>query len=125
MDLIAMAQAQAARFWAGVQQAGACWLHTGPLDRDGYARFALTVQPRPATGPKQIHFRAHRFAWLVTHGDPGDLVVCHHCDVRTCVNPVHLWLGTHAENIADRDRKGRQVKGTRHPRWKHGRYAQP
>jgi ribosome-binding protein aMBF1 (putative translation factor) len=40
--------------------------------------------------------------------------VCHHCDNPRCVRPEHLFLGTQKENLADRERKGRTLKGERH-----------
>jgi hypothetical protein len=43
---------------------------------------------------------------------PGDLCVCHTWDNRLCINPDHLFLGTHAENMLDRDRKNRQPRGS-------------
>jgi hypothetical protein len=62
---------------------------------------------------------AHRRVWELTHGPiPDGLFVCHHCDVRLCVRPSHLWLGTNEQNIGDRDRKGRQYdrRGARNGR---------
>ena len=59
-------------------------------------------------------YNANRLAWELTHGQiPDGLLVCHKCDTPLCVRPDHLFLGTTQENMADRDRKGRQARGER------------
>jgi hypothetical protein len=62
--------------------------------------------------------KAHRHAWILTHGDiPDGLSVLHRCDVPHCVNPEHLFLGTNADNVRDKVAKGRAARlaGERNP----------
>lgn len=72
-----------------------CLLWTGPLNDDGYG-----VLPHGR--------KAHRAVYSMHHGTiPGGLEVRHSCDVRACVNPDHLHLGTHLENMGDMVARGR------------------
>lgn len=55
---------------------------------------------------------AHRVAWQLVHGPiPAGMLVLHRCDNPACLRPEHLFLGTHAENMADMVRKGRSTRG--------------
>jgi hypothetical protein len=60
---------------------------------------------------------AHRVAWIAFKGPiPPGLFVLHKCDVRSCVNPDHLFLGSNYDNVADMVAKGRHPKGETHGR---------
>lgn len=81
-----------------------CILWLRKVDPSGYGR----VRHRP-TSPIPLY--VHRAAWEVANGPiPAGMCVCHKCDVRTCINPQHMFLGTLIENIADMDAKGRRGK---------------
>ena len=58
---------------------------------------------------------AHRLSWILANGPiEGGGCVLHRCDVRICVNPTHLFLGTRLDNNKDRDEKNRQARGEKH-----------
>lgn len=102
-----------ARFWAKIDKRGPddCWLYTGGIGSTGRGVFGI--------GQKCID--AHRVSWLLTCGEiPDGLCVLHKCDNGRCVNPLHLFLGTLADNIHDMDRKGRRhtLKGEADPKSK-------
>jgi len=71
----------------------------------------------PTGGRKR---RAHHVAWFLATGEwpPADRVVCHTCDNPPCVTFGHLFIGTHADNVADKVAKGRQPQGAAHGRSK-------
>jgi hypothetical protein len=89
------------RFWLRVDVRGPddCWLWKGaPYANNGYGAFKVSGK----------RFLAHRLAWEFMRGPiPYNLFICHHCDNPLCVNPAHLFLGTHADNMRDMRTKGR------------------
>lgn len=81
-----------------------CWVWVGSFDRkhNGYGQFSLGGKPR----------KAHRISYMIRNKiDLLDLHVCHFCDNRFCVNPNHLFLGTNHDNVKDKVKKNRQLKG--------------
>jgi HNH endonuclease len=95
------------RFWSKVRKGPDCWLWFGSCDPRGYGRLG---KPYGADGVAYIP--AHRLSWLLHYGPiPEGLGVLHRCDIRECVRPDHLFLGTNAVNMADKVAKGRQARG--------------
>lgn len=89
------------RFMALVEKDGDCWMWTGTITNAGYGRFWLRGK----------NVSAHR-ASIVLFGEGIELGQCalHKCDTRKCVNPDHLYVGTHKENMRDRQVRGRAGK---------------
>lgn len=92
-----------ARFWKKVDKSGNCWLWKAYIKTNGYGQFQIEKKP----------YLAHRISWIIHNGDiPNGLQVLHKCDVRNCVNPNHLWLGTQGDNVRDMEKKNRGVHPT-------------
>lgn len=105
----------ATRFWKKVRKDGPrryglspCWLWQAAMfTQSGYGAFVFCGE----------RVGAHRVAWFLRHGTWPTLHCLHRCDVRNCVNPNHLYEGTHQENMADMARRGRCRKpGNAEPR---------
>lgn len=94
---------------------GDCWEWVGSKLPSGYGH----------TSHKKKMWLAHRLSWTLANGEiPSGMVICHKCDNPPCVNPAHLFVGTHKENTQDAIKKGR-YKGFKDPRsypsWRPGR----
>lgn len=84
-------------FKSGFIEVEGCWEWNRSCETSGYGHF------------KYAHkmYRAHRFSYELFRGPVGDWQVLHKCDNVLCVNPEHLWLGTHSDNMQDKSIKGR------------------
>lgn len=80
---------------------GDCLVWARTVNKDGYGYISFGGQK----------YSVSRLAYAVWHGDPGTAHVLHRCDNPPCILPEHLSLGTHRDNMADRNAKGRQAKG--------------
>jgi hypothetical protein len=92
------------RFMLYVEKTDGCWLWKGRKN-GGYGSFTLS----PGN-----NWLAHRLSYYLFAADiPAGLNVLHRCDVRACVNPSHLFVGTHKDNTQDAIAKGRLAVGER------------
>lgn len=97
------------RFWKHIdkKENNECWDWIGACNKYGYGQIRLNDKV----------IRVHRFSWIIHNGKiPGDLYVLHKCDNPLCVNPNHLFLGTHQDNMDDMINKKRdnKAKGENH-----------
>lgn len=84
-----------------------CWLWRG-RDRGSMGYGVIKVDGKLIP--------AHRYSWMLHRGEiPHGVLVCHKCDIPKCVNPEHLFLGNHQDNMDDCKRKGRTRGGTKTP----------
>lgn len=91
------------RFWDKVKKSEYCWDWTAYRQKRGYGVFVF----------KSKDELAHRVSWILKNGEiPAGMCICHKCDNPSCVRPGHLFIGTHKDNMNDRNKKGRARGGS-------------
>ena len=105
MTQLNLTSEELARFWAKVdiKDENSCWLWTAALNSKGYGSFSI----------KGSGVSAHKISWALGKNEgvlsDSKSHVMHSCDVRSCVNPNHLSIGTPKDNARDAINKGRNV----------------
>jgi hypothetical protein len=103
-----ISQSLLGRFWGRVVKTETCWL----FDSSKVVGYGQLAEHRK--GARRVHWLAHRLSYVIHYGAiPDALWVLHRCDVRACVRPGHLFLGTPKANTADMIAKGRRASSPR------------
>lgn len=85
--------------WFMPEPNSGCWLWLKSINNQGYGNFHFPIRQT---------ITAHRVSWILRNGPiENDLIICHKCDVCSCVNPDHMFLGDPKDNALDRKAKGR------------------
>jgi len=93
------------RFFSKIHKLDTCWIWTDSVNNAGYGRIRVNRKDK----------MAHRISWEIHNGPiPEGMWVLHNCDNPPCVNPEHLWLGNHLDNVRDKVNKNRQARGILH-----------
>lgn len=87
-----------------------CWVWTGWADRFGYGFVTRKLNGR------KTHLRVHRLQieMMISRNLKRSEIVCHKCDVPSCINPDHLFIGSHTDNMRDMAEKNRAARGEKH-----------
>src|ERR1017187_1260619 len=99
------------RFWLKVQklsEPNGCWVWLGGMGPNGYGIFHL------ATSSKKVPATHYSWELWTSRPVPKGILLCHKCDHPYCVNPEHLFLGTHKDNMRDMKDKRRSASGIKH-----------
>ncbi len=100
------------RFWEKVERTETCWLWTAAKDRHGYGRFRIAENDEFYVQAATVgQVGAHQYAYALATGTWPTMLVLHHCDVRSCVRPEHLYEGSTADNMRDRHARGPVSRG--------------
>jgi hypothetical protein len=97
-----MNKEQEKRILSKIKKTKTCWIWNAGLFPNGYGSVSINDHT----------YKASRVIYRLFYGDFNPkLLVLHKCDNKKCVNPKHLFLGTHKENMKDMTNKGRQARG--------------
>ena len=100
-------------FWSLVKKTSGCWIWEGGRDGKGYGRVWHEGKRKGA----------HRVAYeLVVGKIPTGMCACHHCDNPICVNPEHIFIGTHKDNMRDCTAKSRNTLINNRELWSNGKH---